>query len=210
MNIQASTSLIGPMVAALLAGTRLAVAAPVAPPAADPAPVGSHAEASVAERLKAASRALDAGDAESALNLYEQLSGEGDFVDAEVGMVRAAFANGETRKAVAYASRVAGENKESLDAQLWLTFIVDRTGKPELALESLDTLKARDAREARLLATVRAELLIDRGRPREALDALDALPAQPVDSGVEAMRRRAMKSLKLIALFLQYDGLRVV
>ena len=200
MKSQAGLSLLGPMVAALLAGTRLAVAGPVLPPAADPAPVSSHTGAPAAERLKAASRALDAGDAESAFNLYEQLSGEGEFVDAEVGMVRAAFANGETRKAVAYASRVAGENKESLDAQLWLAFLVDRTGKPELALDSFSTHTARDAREGRLLATVHAELLIDRGRPKEALAELDALPATPTDAGVEAMRRRALRALGSQAL----------
>ena len=195
MKTQAIPSLIGPMVAALLAGAQPAAAGPVVAPATDPVPVTSGPAAPVAERLKIASRALEAGDAESALGLYEQLSGEGDFVDAEVGMVRAAFANGETRKAVAYASRVAGENKESLDAQLWLAFIVDRTGKPELALDSFSTLTARDAREGRLLATVRAELLIDRGRPKEALAALDTLPATATDAGVEAMRRRATRAL---------------
>lgn len=208
-----------PLTAAVLAALTLVVRAsaatasvsPVpaeaeATPPASAAPAGDAASREAAAwiatlppsaeaRLALAATKLEAGETETALKIYELVSGDGEYLEAETGQVRAALANGETRKAVAYGSRVADENRDSLLAQLLLVYLVDRTGKPEFALENLETMKAGTEREERLLATLRAELLIDRGRATEALAGLERLPAGTTDAGVRALRRRALRAL---------------
>ena len=185
---------------AVLTATAFCVCLPCRAAAAEPGADEAAAwvaslPATAAERLRLAAAALDRGDAETALKIYELVSGEGEYLEAETGQVRAALANGETRKAVAYGSRVADENRDSLEAQLLLVYLVDRTGKPEFALENLERMKASDAAQARLLASVRAELLIDRGRAVEALEGLEALPPDAQDAGVQALRGRAERAL---------------
>jgi len=123
--------------------------------------------------LDAARALLERGDARGALAAYETLVREGESVAAELGLIRAALLAGEFRQAVATATLTAGEHPESAEAGALLAYVTDRSARTEQALRSLADLEMKRGAEWPLVAA-RAEILIDRSAPGQALQLLTA------------------------------------
>ena len=85
-----------------------------------------------------------------------------------MGIIRAALQDGEFRKAVAHANQTAGEHPDSTDAAAMLAFLLDRSGRTEQALSSLQALERQRPQDWMAVAA-HAEILIDRLDPRQAL-----------------------------------------
>ena len=93
----------------------------------------THAAAPPAASLEAANKALESGDAVSAVTIYEALTQQGESLEAELGLVKAALQAGEFRKAMSWATLVAGEHKDSAEAVRLLAYMQDRIGRSEHA-----------------------------------------------------------------------------
>jgi hypothetical protein len=123
--------------------------------------VKASSAASQAPSLEAARRALDAGDGATAVSMYEALTQQGESLEAEIGLVRAALLAGEFRKALSWATLTAGEHKDSAEAVALLAYLHDRVGHTEQAFASLKTL--RDSHPSSAIAVAaQAEILKDR------------------------------------------------
>jgi len=94
-----------------------------------------------AATLQSAQDALSKGETATAARIYDDLSREGESLAAELGIIRAALQDGEFRKAVAHANQTAGEHPDSTDAAAMLAFLLDRSGRTEQALSSLQVLE---------------------------------------------------------------------
>ena len=110
-----------------------------------------------APSLDSARRALASGDGAGALALYEALTQQGENLEAEIGMVRAALLAGEFRKAMSWATLTAGEHKDSAEAVALLAYLHDRVGHTEQALADLKALP-----DSAVVAGARAEILSSR------------------------------------------------
>lgn len=112
--------------------------------------------------LDSARRALTSGDAATALTMYESLTQQGESLEAEIGLVKAALQAGEFRKAMSWATLTAGEHTESSDAVALLAFMHDRIGHTEQALATLRQLQTDRPNDPVATAAL-SHVLIDRG-----------------------------------------------
>ena len=112
--------------------------------------------------LDAARRALAAGDAASAVTIYESLTQQGESLEAELGLVRAALQAGEFRKAMSWATLTAGEHTESSDAVALLAWMHDRVGHTEQAIATLEQLRT-DRPGDRVALAALSNVRIERG-----------------------------------------------
>ena len=112
--------------------------------------------------LDAARRALASGDAATAVTMYEALTQQGESLEVELGLVRAALQAGEFRKAMSWATLTAGEHTESSDAVALLAWLQDRVGHTEQALATLRQLRADRPDDAVAIAAL-TNVLLDRG-----------------------------------------------
>lgn len=117
--------------------------------------------------LEAARHALTSGDAATAVSMYEVLTNQGESLEAELGLVRAAFQAGEFRKAMSWATLTAGEHKDSAESVALLAYLHDRVGHTEQALQSLKRMQQSHPQEAVVVA-VHADILIDRAGAAQA------------------------------------------
>lgn len=122
--------------------------------------------------IEQAHRSLASGDPAEAADLFEKAASHGEFVDAEVGEVRARLWAGQFRHAVAISNVVAGEHPESAEAQALLAYIEDRNGYTAQALERL---RRESSTHPGALEPVlaEAEILIDRHQATRALELID-------------------------------------
>ena len=145
--------------------------------------------------LAAAQEALDRGDAARAVEMFEALAGQAESLEAELGIVRAALRAGDYRRAVATANLVAAEHKDAAEPAALLAYIADRVARTNDALTLLDKLQ-RAHPDDWLPVAARAEILIDRLQPREALAGIDAWltdrPGASVPAELDRLRRRAL------------------
>jgi len=111
--------------------------------------------------LDSARRALANGDAIAAVPMYEALAQQGESLEAELGLVRAALHAGQFRKAMSWATLTAGEHKDSVEAIALLAYLHDRIGHTDEALRSLKQLRAAQPQSALAVAAY-ADILIDR------------------------------------------------
>lgn len=94
--------------------------------------------------LQAAERALAGGEPERAEQLFEQAAHSGaNEAEAELGMVRAQLSAGEYRKALAFATLVAGEHRESADATAMLAWLEFLGGQQARARTRIDGMAAQ-------------------------------------------------------------------
>ncbi len=75
-----------------------------------------------------AARARLQGTAAKAAEIYEALTRQGESLEAEIGLVRASLQAGEFRKATSWATLVAGEHTDSVEAVALLAYLHDRAG----------------------------------------------------------------------------------
>ena len=145
--------------------------------------------------LAAAQEALDRGDGARAVEMFEALAGQAESLEAELGIVRAALRAGDYRRAVATANLVAAEHKDAAEPAALLAYIADRVARTNDALTLLDKLQ-RAHPDDWLPVAARAEILIDRLQPREALAGIDAWltgrPGANLPAELDRLRRRAL------------------
>jgi hypothetical protein len=124
------------------------------------------------ETIAQAHESLAGGAPAQAADLFEKAASHGEFVDAEVGEVRARLWAGQFRHAVAISNVVAGEHPDSAEAQALLAYIEDRTGYSAQALERLGR---EDHAHPSALEPVlaRLEILIDRHQAVRAAALID-------------------------------------
>jgi tetratricopeptide (TPR) repeat protein len=147
--------------------------------------------------IDAASGALAAGDTTHAAELFEQAARIDDArPDAEIGMVRAYLQAGEYRKALAFATLVAGEHRGSNQAEAFLAWIEFIGGQKQFALKRLDAALAQSPDDpdllevrARIRAIAGAETYISSPTTRLALDPV--VPPHMDMPDVNAMQARA-------------------
>lgn len=147
--------------------------------------------------MSAASRALAAGDTARAADLFEQAARIDDATpEAEIGMVRAYLQGGEYRKALAFATLVAGEHLGSSKAEAFLAWVEFIGGQKQFALKRLDAALAQapsnpDLREvrARIRAMAGVEAYVPSATTTLALDPVVPLQEDIFDAA--AMQTRA-------------------
>jgi hypothetical protein len=122
--------------------------------------------------LEAAQSALSRGDAQRAVELFDQLAQQTISVPAEVGLVRASLQAGRFREAIAHADHLRGDHRESIEGAAMAAYLQDRIGRTEVALQQLDALQKRVPEHFAPLAA-RAEILIDRAHPQDARKLLE-------------------------------------
>src|SRR5262249_35363792 len=123
--------------------------------------------------LAAAQAALDRGNGARAVEMFEALAGQGESLEAELGIVRAALRAGDYRRAYSRANLVAGEHKQEAEPSALLAYVADRTARTDEALTLLNTVEPAHPDDW-LPVAARAEILIDRNEPRAALERIDA------------------------------------
>src|SRR5262245_53593017 len=111
--------------------------------------------------LAAAQAVLDRGDGARSVEMFEALAGQGESLEAELGIVRAALRAGDYRRAYSMANLVAGEHKQEAEPSALLAYVADRTARTDQALTLLNDLEAAHPDEW-LPVAARAEILIDR------------------------------------------------
>ena len=136
-----------------------------------------RATASDVPSLDVARQVLDSGNASDAVVLYEALTRQGESLEAEIGLVRAALQAGEFRKAMSWATLVAGEHADSAEAVALLAYLQDRIGRTEQALAALEQLRAKEPTAAVAVAA-QADILIDRLASENASQVLNAWVAR--------------------------------
>jgi len=154
--------------------------------------VGAQTTAPVS--LDGARRALAAGDAAKAAEIYETLTRQGESLEAEIGLVRASLQAGEFRKATSWATLVAGEHTDSVEAIALLAYLHDRAGYTEQALATLKQLR-KDQPNDPLAAAALATVLIDRGSKVSAADeAASRKWPRPTFEDIPVGKRRVLSS----------------
>jgi hypothetical protein len=149
--------------------------------------------------LQSAQEAIDRGDLAQAAEIYEAIGSGGESIEAEIGMVRTALQRGEFRKAVSDANHTASENLESTEAAAILAYLLDRTGRTEQALSSLQKLESQRPQEWIAFAA-HAEILIDRLDPRQALTIVDAALENQKPSKPPELLRLAARARSAMAV----------
>ena len=119
--------------------------------------------------LESARRALAAGDAAAAVEIYDSLTQQGESLEAEIGLVRASLQAGQFRKAISSATVTASEHTESSEAVALLAYVHDRAGYTEQALKALKQLRA-DRPDDLIASAALATVLMDRGGKVSAAD----------------------------------------
>lgn len=154
--------------------------------------VGAQGTASVS--LESARRALAAGDAPKAAEIYETLTRQGESLEADIGLTRASLQAGEFRKATSWATLVAGEHTDSPEAVALLAYLHDRAGYTEQALVTLKQLR-KDRPDDPIANAALATVLIDRGGKVSAADeAASRKWPRPTFDEIPVSKRRVLSS----------------
>lgn len=127
----------------------------------------------------------------AAAELFEQAAEHGEFVEAEVGEVRARLWAGQFRHAVAISNVVAGEHPDSAEAQALLAYVEDRSGYTAQALQRLQRERQSHPHDAAPVAA-EGEILTDRHRAGDAIKTIDEwISANAPQADVCRIRARA-------------------
>ncbi|MEC5386779.1 serine protease [Uliginosibacterium sp. H3] len=115
----------------------------------------------------------------------------GESATAEVGMVRAYLAEGQYRRALAFAHLVQGEHTRSNEAMAWMAYLNDRSGQTGIALRMLEVARATQQDDVALLCA-QSEIFIDRQQAVRATTELDTwLARNAAQPPIIALRHRA-------------------
>src|SRR5581483_6384717 len=162
-----------------------AAPAPQAPPPTTAPPI-------IREMIDRAHLALATGKAAEAADLFEAAAEHGEYIEAEVGEVRARLWAGQFRHAVTISNVVAGEHPESAEAQALLGFIEDRNGYTGPALQRLRK-EENNHPDAPAPIAAEAEVLIDRHLAVDAITVVDRwVSTHGTDPALCRLRARAI------------------
>lgn len=149
-------------------------------------------EAMFRSLLTKADTALREGKPELAHDLYVQAEGQSEeSPEADIGQVRADLLGGEFRRASAFALLVSGEHADSPEALAIGAFLEERAGQTDRAIDFLSKALLKDPDAVPLVGAL-SEILLDRGRYREAVELLDGWTrSHAPQPDIDALRLRA-------------------
>jgi trypsin-like peptidase/tetratricopeptide repeat protein len=156
------------------------------------------ARAQAGDPLDTARRTLERGDAATAVELYESLTRQGESLEAELGLVKAELRAGRFRSAVSWATLTAGEHPDSAEAAALLAYITDRAARTELALAALAKTQTAHA-DNWIPVAARAEILIDRLAPDQAITLIESWLTQSSRAEAEPELSRLLRRARISA-----------
>lgn len=148
----------------------------------------SSEPSSASSVLADARAAMARGQADRAASLFESITRQEENVAAELGLVRATLQSGAFRQAMSLASLTAGEHEDVPEAQALLAWMIDRTGRTEIALKQLRTYRAKRP-DAFAPMAAEAEILVDRAAEAQAKSLVDEWKAAHPGQHLEALAR---------------------